>query len=86
MLSGCVTLGETYRADLPSAPGDLRTTVPQPDIAEGQSPVKAIANHRFALKQANSKITRWDKFYERVKKGYGSTGKVAKVKKRRFKR
>lgn len=74
MLGSCVTLGKNFQANLPNAPADLRTTVPQPEISEGENALSALAKSRVATKEANNKITRWNKFYEKVKKDYGQKG------------
>jgi hypothetical protein len=82
MLSGCATLGETFTARLPDQPADLRTGVEQPALTPGEGAKKALSKSRYALSQANSKIRRWNGFYDGVKKGYATKGRPTTAKKK----
>ncbi|OWV83021.1 hypothetical protein ATY75_26845 [Rhizobium sp. N122] len=55
---------------LPPLPDDLRKTEPHAAVTEGQQLVSILARERQALDRANSRVERWQLFYEDIKRRF----------------
>lgn len=80
ILAGCATSSpEKPQRTLPPAPDYLRPVAP-PKLKAGQDARAAVAQHRAALGQANTRLANTRTWYECVRTSYGDeTRKCAAI-------